>query len=211
LLLRIEAIDAFAQALKLYREQATSEHLLAEFRLREVTLAPKQRREDNWNESLPRALAIEWILLQNPYAQFTRERPGLPGQAHPGLRQARRILQWLIELAQRMELEGISNFPEYYHNAFLYQRDFHFYSPEREGMLDALSRDLAGLSLAERTWAIERGRVRKTSREVFVWESDLQILPLSQRVQDYFEDVRYQDVVAATREAQRFCLIGTPR
>jgi hypothetical protein len=100
LLLRVEAIDAFAQALKLYHAQAAPEHLLAEFRLREAVLAPRKRLADNFGETMPAVLAIEWILLQNPYAQFTRARPALPGQTHPGLGQARRILQWLIELAQ---------------------------------------------------------------------------------------------------------------
>lgn len=214
LALRIETIDAYAQALKLYHAQIAPQHLLAEFRLRETALAPRKRCDDGWREPMPRVLAIEWLLLQNPYAQFARERLArerlaLPGQTHPGLGQARRILQWLIELAEQLELEGVSNYPEYYHNAFLYQRDFRFYNPAREGMLEALSRDLAGLSLAERTWAIERGGVRHAQGEVFVWESDLQILPLSQRVRDYFESARYREGVAAAREAQYFCFKNT--
>jgi hypothetical protein len=107
-------------------------------------------------------------------------------------------------------LEGVSNYPEYYHNAFLYQQDFHFYDPAREGLLDALSRDLAELSLAERTWAIERGEVRYVSGEVFVWESDLQILPLAPRVREYFESASYREAVVAAREGQRFSFIAAP-
>ncbi len=205
LLLKVEPLDAFAQALKLYHAQATPERLIAEFRLREAVLTPRKRLADNFGEALPRVLAIEWLLLQNPYARFTRERPGLPGQIHPGLGQARRVLQWLIELAQQLKLEGISNYPEYFHNAYLYQHQFHFYNPAREGMLNTLSRDLSNLSLAEVSWAIERGCVRQASGEALVWESDLQILPLSQRVRDYFEIASYQDAVATARESQHFC------
>lgn len=203
LLLRIEALDAFMHALKLYHAQAAPEHLLAEFRLRETVLAPRQRRADHLGENMPRVLAIEWILLQNPYAQFAHERPALPGQTHPGLGQARRVLQWLIALARELELEGISNFPEYYHNAFLYQRDFHFYDPAREGLLMALSRDLAKLSLAERTWAIERGHVSAAHGEKFVWESDLQILPLAPRLRTYFDEPSYREA-AAIASANKF-------
>lgn len=206
LLLRIEAIDAFVQALKLYRAEAKPQHLLAEFRLREAVLTPRRRVTDNFDGPLPRVLAIEWLLLQNPYAHFTRERSALPGQVHPGLGQARRILQWLIELAQLLQLEGVSNYPEYYHNAYLYQHDFYFYDPAREGLLAALSRDLAALSLAERTWAIERGGVRDATGEVLVWESDLQILPLSRRTREYFESASYRSEVGAACEAQRFSL-----
>lgn len=116
------------------------------------------------------------------------------------------MLQWLIELAQQLELEGVSNYPEYYHNAYLYQHDFHFYNPKREGMLDALSRDLAGLSWAERTWAIERGCVCFATGEKFVWESDLQVLPLVQRVRTYFEAVSYREAVTEAREMWHFYL-----
>ncbi len=211
LLLQIETIDAFMQALKLYHRQAAPEHLLAEFRLREIMLAPRKRLADHFGEAMPRVLAIEWLLLQNPYAQFTDERPALPGQTHPGLGQARLILQWLIALAQEMALEGIANFPEYYHNAFLYQRDFHFYDPMREGLLLALSRDLAGLSLAERTWAIERGQVCGAHGEKFVWESELQILPLTPRLRAYFGEQSYLDAVANARAAQAFSCMNKPR
>lgn len=205
LVLRLEKIEAYLQALKLYHAQAAPEHLLAEFRLREAVLAPRKRCEDNFGETMPRVLAIEWLLLQNPYAHFTRERPALPKQHHPGLGQARRILQWLIALAREMKLEGVSNYPEHFHNAFLYQRDFHFYDPVKEGVLAALARDLGSRSLAEISWALERGEVRYAKGETFVWESDLQILPLSSRVRKYFESGHYREETVAAREALRFC------
>lgn len=204
LVLRLEKIEAYLQALKLYHAREAPEHLLAEFRLREAVPAPRKRCVDNFGAAMPRVLAIEWLLLQNPYAHFTRERPALPKQHHPGLGQARRILQWLIELAQEMELEGVSNYPEHFHNAFLYQRDFHFYDPVKEGMLAALARDLGERSLAEISWAIERGEVRYAKGEAFVWESDLQVLALSPRVRKYFESSAYREAVAAAHEAQHF-------
>ncbi|HET6899023.1 MAG TPA: hypothetical protein VFK70_11770, partial [Vicinamibacteria bacterium] len=36
-------------------------------------------------------LAVEWLSLQDPRAVFTRERPRLPGQAHPGLGLGRQL------------------------------------------------------------------------------------------------------------------------
>lgn len=204
LVLRLETIDAYLQALKLYHGYEAPEHLLAEFRLRETVLAPRKRLADGFGEMMPRVLAIEWLLLQNPYAQFTRERPALPKQNHPGLGQARRILQWLIALARAMQLEGISNYPEHFHNAFLYQRDFCFYNPVKEGMLTALARDLGARGLAEISWAIERGEVRYVSGDAFVWESDMQILALSPRVRKFFESAQYRNVVDGARTL-RFC------
>lgn len=201
-LLQIEPIDAFLQSLKLYHRQVAPEHLLAEFRVRETTLSPRVRRHDPFGAHLPGVLAIEWLLLQNPYAEFSPNRPILPGQQHPGLGQARRILKLLIHLAKRLGLEGVTNFPEYYHNAHLYQHDFHFYDPQREGLLKALTRDLGGYALADISWAVDQGCIQSLpSREKFRWESDLQILPLSPRLTHYFETAEYR---RRAREAEAF-------
>lgn len=205
-LLQIEPLDPFLQALKLYHREVTPKQLLAEFRVRETVLAPRRRLADGWGDQLPRVLAIEWLLLQNPNADFTPERPALPGQRHPGLGQARCVLKMLVQLAKRLELEAVTNFPQYYHNAILYQHDFHFYDPVHEGKLHALARDGRGRTLAEISWAIDLGCVETADGERFCWESDLQILPLSQRLVKYFASAAYRRQAEQARAAWRFAI-----
>jgi len=204
--IEIEPLDAFLQALKLYHHESRPEQLLAELRVRETTLAPRRRLADNLGEPLPQVLAIEWLLLQNPQAPFTPARPRLPGQRHPGLGQARRVLKFLVQLAKHLGLEGVTNYPEYYHNAFFYHHDFHFYDPQREGLLLALARDLGACSVAEIAWAIDLGCVFTADGQPFRWESDLQILPLSPRLVKYFEATAYHCQVEQALATWHFAL-----
>jgi hypothetical protein len=189
--LTIAALEPFLQALKLFHMQPDAQHLLAEFRLQEKPLAPKIRREDGLGEPLPRVLAIEWLVLQNTAATFAPERPILPGQRFPGLGLARCVLQWLIALAQELQVEGLTNHPEYFHNAYLYRDRFHFYDPRKEGLVQALTRDLLRDSLAQTAWGLEFGCACDENGQVFSWESDLLILPLSQRLEKYFRTEEY--------------------
>jgi hypothetical protein len=120
-------------------------------------------------------LAVHWLALQDPRARFTRERPRLPGQRHPGLGLGRRVFALLLGWAASWGKDGLVAFPEYFHNAWFYaaprQRPggpgvaplplFRFLSPERQGRFEALARDLAQRPLAEASAALAAGRVRE--------------------------------------------------
>jgi hypothetical protein len=200
----IESVENFLQALKIFAgEERSTENLLAEFRLREVVFSYRIRIVD---EPL-RMLTIEWLMLQNPRVHFTPERPRLPGQRHPGLGQAKRVLQLLVHLAKQQNLAGVLNFPEYFHNAYLYLEYFHFCDPRLEGVVQALRRDIRELSLAELSWAIYLNCVidAKTGK-TFEWQSDALVLPLDERIQKYFGSAEYQQIVNATLNASAFTL-----
>jgi hypothetical protein len=110
IIVSIEPVDAFMQALKIFTEAPAAENLLAEFQLRETSFShPYLGADAPW-----RVLAIEWLLLQNPKADFTAEQPRLPGQRHPGLGLGKRAVQLLVHLAQQHGLAGILNFPEFF-------------------------------------------------------------------------------------------------
>lgn len=199
----IEAIDQFAQALKVFEDTKPADLLLAEFRLREKDFShPLLAAGEPY-----RMLAIEWLMLQNPRAQFTPERPRLPGQRFPGLGLAKRVLRLLVHLAQQQHLAGILNFPEYFHNAYLYLQHFHFCDPRREGMVQALHRDLSPLTLAEISWAVYRDCVidRKTNK-TFEWHADVLLLPLYERLQRYYASASYQSAVRDAATSSAFSL-----
>lgn len=106
-------------------------------------------------------VAIDFLEARDPRAAFTRERPQLPGQSAPGLGVGRGALELLATAARTTGAEGLLAHPQHYHNAVLYARaGFVHVDPEAEGRVRALARALAGLSLAEASWAVERGEVR---------------------------------------------------
>jgi hypothetical protein len=203
LIIVIEPIDAFTQALKIFNEAAKGENSLAEFRLREVPFSHHCiAAETPW-----RMLAMEWVMLQNPQADFIAERPRLPGQRHPGLGVAKRVLQLLVHLAKQHHLAGVLNFPEFFHNAYLYLEHFYYCNPQLKGLVLALRRDLIELSLAELSWAIYLGCVIDANTgQTYEWQADALVLPLEEKMKKYFHDEDYEQAVYRTMAEARFVL-----
>ncbi len=207
LLICIEPLDTFQQALKVYSRRIHPDHLLAEARFRHVVFRPRTALPESFSAKRPEMLAIDWLMMQNPFARFTSDRPPLPGQQHPGLGVARKVLKLLKALAKSNGFAGILNFPQYFHNAYLYRQHFQFYHPAKEATLYALARDLEPLSISQMSWAIEGGCViNSTSGKPFEWESDVQILPLSPEISRYFASQWYRTTYQTCWEQQHYVL-----
>lgn len=201
----IEPLEPFLQALRFYTGARRPERLLAEFRLRETQLAKPACAFHDFPKPEVRVLAIDWLLMQNPLASFTPARPPLPGQLHPGLGLSRRILKSLMALATYLNLEGLTNFPDHFHNAYLYQRYFCFCEPARAGRFRALVRDLRDLPLAKQSWAVELGCVRSLTRsQTLRWSPALLLLPLSSETKAWFDRPSYTQEVDRAAERERF-------
>jgi hypothetical protein len=156
-------------------------------------------------------LAVEWLLLQNPRAKFTDERPQLPGQKHPGLGIGREIITLLQIMTERLEKDGMVAIPAHYHNGVLYNNLFHFFSPEKEGELKAIERDLSTLTLAEASWAIENRLVTKNANhENFEWQPEEMIWSRSKKLDKYFSSDYYNDLVNKTFEETHFSIKNSP-
>ena len=207
IILKIEPFEEFDQRLRVYDKAENADNLIAEARFNVKKFAPQRRMPETFSTVAPSMLLIEWLLMQNPRASFSPQRPRLPGQTHPGLGQAQRVTTLLIELCEKRRLAGVLNFPQYYHNAFLYRKHFHFYDPAQEGVLQALHRDCAARPLAELSWAIEGGCVRNSgSVDRFEWVADAQILPVHAAVQEYFASSWYRRRVEEEAERNKFAL-----
>lgn len=123
-------------------------------------------------------LTVDWLLLASGRASFTKERPRLPGQEHPGLAVGWRVLALLFRVVERLGLEGLVTVAEYLHNAELYARELPFLDPVYAGKLDALVAALRvkeGLSVGQASWALEWGLVRDREGEVVHWRGEAQV------------------------------------
>lgn len=203
LIVVIEPLDAFAQALKIFNEKAVVDNQLAEFRLREVTFSPPGLVID----APLNLLKIEWLMLQNPQAEFSPERPHMPGQRHPGLGLGKQTVQLLVHLAEAHRLAGVLNFPEFFHNAYLYLEYFHYCDPHLKGIVLALRRDMVELSLSELSWAIYLGCVNDANTgQTYEWQAGALVLPLEERLKKYFASADYEQSVYRTLAKARFVL-----
>ena len=104
-------------------------------------------------------IALEWLLLQNPRAEFSAHRPRLPGQKHPGLGLLRDIMGWLMVVCEQHGLDGIFFTTVHYHIAVQSRRLVKPVEPVDDARVKAFSKALAGLPLSEAAAAVAEGRV----------------------------------------------------
>lgn len=126
-------------------------------------------------------LSVEWLLLQNPRLSFSKDRPALPGQAHPGLGLLGEAMGLFVLIAERLHLDGVSFIPAYYHLAYQARGDLAFVSPEDEGMFRAMRRAVEKLPLKEASWALAKGQVvlLKTGQPI-AWRPRPMLVALSE-------------------------------
>jgi acetoin utilization deacetylase AcuC-like enzyme len=151
-------------------------------------------------------LRIEWLLLQNPRAEFTADRPRLPGQSHPGLGMSQDIVALLILACDRLQLDGLVFVPAHYHSASQSRKWLRFLDPADEGVFQALQQALHGLPLSEATRAVSEKRVVDAATgEPFVWRPMPMGLPVTDRFRALVEGDDYKRKVAeeAGRHAYR--------
>lgn len=142
-------------------------------------------------------LRIEWLLMQNPRARFTAQRPRLPGQKHPGLGVLPDVMALLIVSCDRLGLDGLLFVPAHYHTACQGRKYLRFLSPEDEAFMRALEKALAAIPLPEATHAVEQRRVVNARTGRFVtWRSMPMVFPVTDRLKERISGEEFERKVA---------------
>ncbi len=138
-------------------------------------------------------LSIEWLLMQNPRAQFQPGRPRLPGQEHPGLGLLNDAVAMLRVSCERLHLDGLAFVPSAYHIAAFGRGRLYFVDAQSRATFAALHQLLAGLPLAEATRAVAEGRVSYADTgEPFAWKPAPMVLPVSRRLLEHVGDETHE-------------------
>ena len=142
-------------------------------------------------------LRIEWLLMQNPRARFTAQRPRLPGQKHPGLGLLPDVMALLIVACDRLQLDGLLFVPAHYNTASQGRKYLRLLEPADEAFLRGLEQALHGLPLSEATHSVEQRRVvdARTGRAV-AWRSMPMVYPVTDRLRDRVTGEDYERRVA---------------
>jgi len=149
-------------------------------------------------------LLVEWFLLQHPLKSFSRKRPQLPGQNHPGLGISELIFELFYWTARRLEVDGVVLVPNFLHTGLLYGRQFLFIDPVRQGELYSLDKIRKYHSLDQLSWACAEGQlidVKKQDR--YLWVPAPMVLPVSRKLKDYFHRHNYVETVRQTKNTFR--------
>ena len=203
----VRQTDPFTSTLRVYGrtggagggEEDAGGHLICETRCRlgvlprPEWLSPDARRHLREND---RTIFIEWMLLQNPTASFTPERPCLTGQVHPGLGLGNEVMEILRILGWRLRVAAFVQNPVHPHNAILYSRKFVFLEPERQGFFLALLRAARGRPLQQITLAVDNGYLHDDETgDRLAWEAAAQVSPLARPLIRLYRSRAYADAV----------------
>jgi acetoin utilization deacetylase AcuC-like enzyme len=192
-----------------------SGHLLRVWggRDRRELLAEIRMQRDRRSVADQELLSIEWLLLQNPRAAFTAERPPLPGQRHPGLGMLRDVMALLVQVCHRLHLDGITYTPSHFHLASQSTRYLRFLDPREAATFDAVKEALGEQSLVEAARLVEAGAVVDArTGQPYRWQPTPMVMVVSERLARWFDEQRYEERRAAARLELAFTLEprGTP-
>lgn len=132
---------------------------------------------------------IEWLLLQNPRADFPPNRPPLPGQEHPGLGILADVFVWLIISCREAGLDGVAFRTAHFHVATLAVSRFRFLRPDVHLRFEALRDATAGMTLSEASHAVNDSRLVEaaTGQPVF-WPEATMVLPVTDRLEEWLDE-----------------------
>ena len=133
-------------------------------------------------------LSIEWLLMQNPRAEFSAGRPRLPQQSYPGLGLVSDIVSLFILICDRLKIDGLVFIPSHFHLVRKAGRHLHFLRPEDERWYQAVERALRDRPIAEATEIVARRRLReRESQERIRWRPMPMVLAVSERFKQHLE------------------------
>lgn len=207
--------DPDEHLLRLWSVDPPASEPLIELVVRRDFLRPYSALADRVSDSHIPVLTVEWLMLQNPLADFRPHRPPLPGQRFAGLGVGAQVLELLRNVCHRLHLGGIVTVPSHFHNAVFYSEEFLHFDPTCQGTFLALCRDLipqTNNSVAAASWALhwEMVRNRKAQDATFPWFQELMVDPINDDLKAYFNHADFRSEVQQALSAHEFEVFNGP-
>jgi len=204
----IDTSTAHTHRLYGYNGPHRPENIICELVVKQGPVNLKTETLSNFPDRTPSLFQIEWLLLQNPAAIFTRDKPQLPGQTYPGLGLGDRLMELFIIMTRRLRLEGIINRPRYFHTAFMFTTEFLFTDPKHQAILHAITRDLLSrYTFHTVAWAAHFGCIyAQKSDNPLAWNPGYLMLPLQKDLIRYFRSREYQKTMQKHERQHHFRL-----
>jgi len=202
---KVETNDIYKHKLSIYYEKKDVNHLLIEVVLRKEFITVDLPFENEFQNKKYEALTIDWMCMQNPKMQFDEKKKQLPGQKFPGLGFSHVAIELLLNMNWRLNLAGLINIPEHFHNAKFYSKIFKYVNPDTQAKYLALNRDLKHLPVDTATWAIDWGCVTdKITNQPFKWIVDKQIVPMDFKLKKIYNSSEYANHVKDLKNNYKF-------
>lgn len=192
------------QRLQIFLREAKPENMIVDVKLKEAEFVPKGVMEGLPDVPPQKALAFEWLTLQNPVQKFSENFTPLPGQTRPGLKLGSKVMDLFVYVGRITHRDCLVAFPAYFHNALLFSRYFRFWNPGKEGEVLAIRSLFSHMPFKQMAWVVHLNCLKWEDGRTYEWTAEEQILPLSRSLKSYFGSREYKDLVKKARETLSF-------
>jgi hypothetical protein len=194
------------QRLQIFLREPGPENLIVDVKVKECEYAGSAAAEGLPRLPPQKALAFEWLTLQNPLVKRGEPFHPLPGQARPGLSMRAKIMDLFVYLGRLTRKDCLLAFPAYFHNAVLFSRYFHFWNPHKEAEVLAVRRKFSHMPFRQLAWVVHLNCLRRRDGSVYEWQAEEQLYPLTRPLKDYFDSRRYKEIVRSEVRALDFAV-----
>ncbi len=200
----LDSSDYPLQRLQIFLRQADPENLIVDVKIRECEFAAREASPGLPALPPQKALAFEWLTLQNPLAKRGEPFSPLPGQTRPGLSMRSKIMDLFVYLGRLTRKDCLLAFPAYFHNGVLFGRYFRFWNPHKEAEVLAIRRAFSHMPFRTLSWVVHLNCLRRADGSVYEWQAEEQLFPLARPLKDYFDSRRYRDIVRTDLKSLAF-------
>jgi hypothetical protein len=191
------------QRLQIFYQEKKPENMIVDLKIKEDVFHPKKKIASYPSLSEYKFLILDWLTLQNPLLEFSQEKSPLPGQKHPGLNLGKKVSDIFVYLARLSRKDGVLAFPNYFHNALLFSRNFYFLNPEKLGEVLAIKASFPEVTFKKLAWIVYLDCMREKGKK-YEWKAEEQIFPLSKTLINYFDSKSYKEKVKESQEQLSF-------
>ncbi len=191
----LDSSDYPLQRLQIFLREPGPENVIVDVKVKECDFAAKAAAEGLPALPPQKALAFEWLTLQNPLVKRGEPFSPLPGQTRPGLSMRSKIMDLFVYLGRLTRKDCLLAFPAFFHNGVLFSRYFHFWNPAKEAEVLAIRRTFRHMPFRQLAWVVHLNCLRRADGSVYEWKAEEQLYPFTRPLKDYFDSRRYREIV----------------
>lgn len=200
----LDSSDYPAQRLQIYLREPGPDNLIVDIKVKEAEFAAKATVAGLPALPPQKALAFEWLTIQNPLVKPGEPFAPMPGQIRPGLSLRSKIMDLFVYLGRLTRKDCLLAFPAYFHNGVLFSRYFHFWDPRKEAEVLAIRREFRHMPFRQLAWVVHLNCLRRADGSVYEWQAAEQLFPFTRPLKEYFDSRRYKEVVKTDLKSLSF-------
>ncbi|PJZ69816.1 histone deacetylase [Leptospira perolatii] len=152
-------------------------------------------------------LVVNWLQTRHPKLKNSKEERLYPGQDVPGLGIYQEVSDFIGFLIISLRLNGAVVRPEYFHDAVLFSRKFHFLEPRAKALFRALRRDFPKHSIRAISTLLYHQKIQDHKLGIIEWKPVEMIFFLEKTLSPFVFNRKFQKKVQKALEGLKFSLI----